>query len=299
MLYKRMEYFLEAARCLNFSEAARRCHISQQAMTWHIANLEQELGVRLFLRSTRSVQLTEAGSYLRDQFSRIHDDVTLSVARAQEIGTSSRAAARIGIYQSFSHDQIILPVMQTLSERWPNVYFEYRFLDLAALRNQLIDRKLDLIVTTSFTWESWSTIRSVPLKRFPFQVVLAADHPLLAEGYRLERLSELTLLTTESPSQYSSEATLRNMPLWRQLLPKKDYLHVDDINSLLIHLEMKRGFAYLTRDMEGLQEETKFRFFDLPWKDACSDLIACYIAGSGNPLSAEFARALQRRFRRA
>ena len=114
-----------------------------------------------------------------------------------------------------------------------------------------------------------------------------------------EYLSELTLLTTESPSQYSSEATLRNMPLWRQLLPKKDYLHVDDINSLLIHLEMKRGFAYLTRDMEGLQEETKFRFFDLPWKDACSDLIACYIAGSGNPLSAEFARALQRRFRRA
>lgn len=86
MLYKRIGYFLEAARCLNFTEAAKRCFISQQAMTWHISSLEEELGVKLFIRTTRSVQLTETGIYLRDQFSRINDDISLCINQAQSIG---------------------------------------------------------------------------------------------------------------------------------------------------------------------------------------------------------------------
>lgn len=57
MLQQRIQTFLEVANCLSFSSAARNLYISQQAVTKQIASLEQELGLRLFYRTTRQVTL--------------------------------------------------------------------------------------------------------------------------------------------------------------------------------------------------------------------------------------------------
>ncbi len=56
-----VEYFLEAAKCLNFTAAARTLYVSQPALSKQIALLEKELGVPLFHRENRRVELTEAG----------------------------------------------------------------------------------------------------------------------------------------------------------------------------------------------------------------------------------------------
>ena len=61
MLYKQIRCFLEVANCLSFTAAAKNLFMSQQAVTKQVAALEQELGFRLFHRSTRSVSLTPAG----------------------------------------------------------------------------------------------------------------------------------------------------------------------------------------------------------------------------------------------
>lgn len=53
--------FLTVCQTLNFSRAAQRLFITQPALSYQIRNLEKELGVELFRRSTTRVQLTEAG----------------------------------------------------------------------------------------------------------------------------------------------------------------------------------------------------------------------------------------------
>lgn len=59
-----MQVFAVAAETENFSEAARRLHLSQPAVSQQISSLEQDLGVQLFVRSGRSVRLSDAGSIL-------------------------------------------------------------------------------------------------------------------------------------------------------------------------------------------------------------------------------------------
>ena len=96
MLYKQIRCFLEVANCLSFTAAAKNLFMSQQAVTKQIAALEQELGFRLFHRSTRSVSLTPAGQSLRTDLADLHRNIDLSIKKAKNIANGKRDSLSIG-----------------------------------------------------------------------------------------------------------------------------------------------------------------------------------------------------------
>ena len=76
MELRHLRYFLGVAESLNFTRAAEKLRIAQPALSRQISDLEAEMGIRLFDRSTKGVRLTEPGAYFRGKSARSSNSST-------------------------------------------------------------------------------------------------------------------------------------------------------------------------------------------------------------------------------
>ncbi|MBI1201872.1 MAG: LysR family transcriptional regulator [Rhodopseudomonas sp.] len=72
---RQLQAFIEVADAASFTQAAKRMHIAQPALSQHVRDLESELGIRLFDRTTRRVELTEGGREFRNRAGKIVEDL--------------------------------------------------------------------------------------------------------------------------------------------------------------------------------------------------------------------------------
>jgi LysR family transcriptional regulator, carnitine catabolism transcriptional activator len=120
-----LRVFVAVARLGNFTRAAERLHLSQPSMSLHIRQLEQDLGVRLFDRSTRSVALTRAGDDFLPTAERLLDDVQSAVASVADLAARRRGRVAVAVLPSVAAE--LLPrAMAALHARHPDITVSLR-----------------------------------------------------------------------------------------------------------------------------------------------------------------------------
>ena len=72
---RQLRYFEAVADLRHFGRAAERLHLAQPALSQAIRRLEADLGVQLFTRTTRSVELTDAGAFFHREVGRVLADL--------------------------------------------------------------------------------------------------------------------------------------------------------------------------------------------------------------------------------
>jgi DNA-binding transcriptional LysR family regulator len=93
---RQLRYFVAVAEELHFGRAADRLHISQSPLSRAIRELERELGVVLFVRTTRHVELTPAGSVLLERAERALEEVDAAVADTRHAARQHDGALSVG-----------------------------------------------------------------------------------------------------------------------------------------------------------------------------------------------------------
>lgn len=93
---RQLRYFVAVAEELHFGRAAERLHMSQSPLSRVIRELERQLGLVLFVRTTRRVELTPAGIALLERARRALAEVELAVDDARQAAAPERDTVRIG-----------------------------------------------------------------------------------------------------------------------------------------------------------------------------------------------------------
>ncbi len=175
--------FLAVAETLNFARAAEQLNVTQPAVTQQIQSLEEELNVKLFRRTTRTVELTTSGKLFITDAKGILGISERAKRRFEEQTKQENQYFSIGCH---THAELyLLPeVLRKMSGIYPGFHPLFQVLPFQHLYKYLDDESLDVVI--SFYEGNKNKIHSAykELFKVPVKAVCASNH-LLAKKEKL------------------------------------------------------------------------------------------------------------------
>jgi DNA-binding transcriptional LysR family regulator len=169
---RQLRYFVAVAEELHFGRAAARVHMSQSPLSRAIRELERDLGVVLFVRTTRRVELTAAGTALLGRARRAIAEVELAVADARRAGAEAGAAIGHG------------PLSRTPARRLADALGGREVRLVEDLSPELLRRVAAHELTAAVVLETPATARPAGVRMLALR-----DEPLLAAVPAAHRLA--------------------------------------------------------------------------------------------------------------
>ncbi|MBB3641672.1 LysR family transcriptional regulator [Variovorax atrisoli] len=198
---RQIKAFLAVADTGAFARAAERMHVSPSALSTLVKELEAQIGLKLFHRSTRVVQLTEAGAEFRPLARKALDDLEAAVAGSRALAQVKRG--RVTVAASIVVAATLLPwVMQSFRQRHPGIQCILKDGFEETIRDQVRRGEVDLGVGTLIEGEPG--LSEVTLYRDHLVALMPDGHPLTQRGsvsWRELAQHPLVCLPERSPSR--------------------------------------------------------------------------------------------------
>ena len=172
MNLKQLEYFSAVAEAKSLSLAARNLHVAQPPISRQLALLEDELGVCLFLRTNKGVELTEAGRSLYRQSQNLFQDMRTIVDSVRDINAGMRGLLKIGMI--YSNISIALQYLKEFRAQYPQVELYVRLGSPGDLLEDLNKGDLHLLFLRSSS-ERGSGLHERILGEDPLELVMIRE----------------------------------------------------------------------------------------------------------------------------
>jgi DNA-binding transcriptional LysR family regulator len=171
---RHLRAFVAVAEELHFTRAARRLHIAQQPLSATIARLEQQLGVDLFTRTTRRVELTEAGTTLLEPARAALQAVEAALAAAQAAGRGELGELVVGLSSGAWYG--LEPLYDAVRDRHPGLRLHVRQQSTGPLIDDVRGGRLDVAVALCV--QDPGDLEAQRLKDEPVFLAVPAGHRL-------------------------------------------------------------------------------------------------------------------------
>jgi len=204
---QQMRYVVAVAETRNFTRAAERCFVVQSSLSHRIAGLERELGVKLFARSSRRVELTSAGEAFLVDARECLAAADRAVAGAAAATGVVRGRLAVGVIVTTA--AVDVPeLLQRYRARHPEVRVALRFEHSNVLAEAIRDGDLDIAFLGLPESEKLSGVESVVLDHDKHVLVVSAGHRLAgASQVTLREIADETFVdfVTGSPGRAQSD----------------------------------------------------------------------------------------------
>ncbi|BBY63044.1 LysR family transcriptional regulator [Mycolicibacterium helvum] len=195
MNLQQLRYVVALAETQSFTKAAESAFVVQSALSQQIRKLEDELGVSLFERTTRSVSLTPAGEALLPVVHQVLAGVDKIMVDAQALSGTIGGRLTVGMMEVPTESLDVAALMATFHARYPDVSVTLRSGGSDLLIDAIRDRKLDVAIVGSNVSGAGDRLTHTELFSEPLVAVLPAAHPLAAKSsLALAQLADLPFI---------------------------------------------------------------------------------------------------------
>lgn len=233
--------FVVVAEELHFGRAAERLSMTQPPLSRQVQKLEQAVGVRLFERDHRKVELTTAGETFLAEARRILALASGALAQAQRIQAGSAGTVRIG-FTATSTFGVLTSLLNVVSEAYPDLHLDLFEMVTREQVSRLLDGELDLgLARPPFDRTAFA---SRLLHREELLLALPSGHRLahLDRPVRVDDLvNEPLIMYSPAEARYFYDLVVRLFPV-----TSENVVHtVSQVLTMLWLVADGRGIAFV------------------------------------------------------
>lgn len=204
MELRQLTYFIAVAEERHFGRAAKRLHIAQPPLSQQIRQLEEQLGVKLFDRTTRRVDLTAAGALMLERGRSILNDVEALQADVYQVGQGATGVLHVG-FSGASTYSVMPRIVRAAGTAYPGLTLDLHGEMLTpAMERGLLEHTLDAAILRPPVSSPEIDFRII--NREPLVVALPAHSPLASD-----RPVSMVELTEQRFVTYPPESVMYRM----------------------------------------------------------------------------------------
>lgn len=245
--------FVVVAEERHFGRAAKRMHLSQPPVSQRVRQLEEHLGVQLFVRSTRQVTLTQAGRELYDRAKKLLHDAAAAEAAVKRLGEGSQGELSLGFTRTVA-SQILPRLLEHYHDHKPDVTLHLHEDWSARLMEMVSHEKLDVALLRRPTAGTLPNIQFTLVQREPLWVALHKSHPLA----RHRKVSPKAL-TGEAMVGYSASSAQYFHEVLHDLMGHygiaPEIRHQSAVPTVLALVNAGMGLALVPESIVGLRAD--------------------------------------------
>jgi DNA-binding transcriptional LysR family regulator len=254
MEFRQLEHFVAAADELQFTRAAQRVHVAQSTLSASIRALERDLGVPLFRRTTRRVELTDAGRVFAADARRV-----LAVAAEARAGVQKQQGVLSGRLSIGTGQYVgvvdVAKLLASFCAQHPGVEIRLRQGAASALAEEVHEGRLDLVLA-AMPSSLPSSLAATPLGAVPMVLACARGHRLgQRRRVRLDELFDETFV--DFPPGWAARVTVESIFLARGIYRRVAF-EVDDIIGLLNLVAHDLGIAIVPGGFASIAAEVAY-----------------------------------------
>ena len=172
-----MREFVKLADTKNFTRAAEELYIAQPVLSRHMAQLEEEIGVKLIRRTRNSFELTPAGRIAQQEFQKLLDHYANTLDALSRLEAAQQGELHLG-FLYYDRDYYVAKIREVMRKRYPNVKLNLHSYQPAQLERDLLDGKIDAAMIYGANGCERGDIRYMPFLRIPYWLIVDHSHAL-------------------------------------------------------------------------------------------------------------------------
>ena len=274
---QQIRYFLTLSQELHFWNAAEKLFITQSALSRQIKSLEEEIGVQLFERNKRNVKLTHAGSFLKEQWSRIVDEIDRVHRQAKSIHEGTYGMVSIAYPGSIAYG--FLPALiSAIAGDLPEVKIELVEPTDVSIEQLLLNYQLDVALRRDPAENP--ALESAMLYSEHFSLIVPANHSLKQKDFKsLVQVKDEKFILSGLHHNTYYVSSLRDLFRTYGFEPN---VHIEsDFGGMILSLVAKSLGISIMPSSYASSAPSNVRFIKLPQK---TNLYATWRKDDNNPV---------------